>query len=87
VCVTDVNSVLDDQYDLYVNGGYVGSIAHPEGGATCYNAMLRGGPNRLELRLVATRGKSTYLLFSINDGEFSSSFSGSANHIWSVIAP
>ena len=87
ICVSDVNSVLDDQYDLYVNNGYVGSIAHPEGGATCYNSVLRSGSNTLELRLVATRGKSTYLLFSINDGEFSANFSGSANHIWNVTAP
>lgn len=86
-CVTDINDVLDDQYDLFVNGRFVGTVKHPEGGATCYNAMLRGGPNRLELRLVATRGKGTYLLFSINDGEFSANFGGSVNHIWNVIAP
>lgn len=87
VCIIDVNDVLDDHYELYVNGGHVGGVANPEGGATCYGIVLRGGPNDLVLRLVATRGKGTYLKISINDDEFAGSFGGSKNHVWRVVAP
>ena len=87
ICVIDVNSVLDDHYDLVVNGMHVGGVANPEGGAVCYGAMLRSGANALVLRLVATRGKSTYLKISINNDEYSTTFGGSSNHAWSVVAP
>ena len=87
ICVIDVNSVLDDHYDLVVNGMSIGSVANPEGGAVCYGAMLRGGANELVLRLVATRGKSTYLKISINNDEYAATFGGSSNHAWTVIAP
>jgi len=87
ICVIDVNSVLDDHYDLVVNGMFVGEVANPEGGSVCYGAMLRGGANQLLLKLVATRGKSTYLKISINNDEYSTNFGGSTNHAWSVIAP
>ena len=87
VCIIDVNDVLDDHYELFVNGGHVGGVANPEGGATCYGAFLRGGPNSLVLKLVATRGKGTYLKISINNDEFSANFGGSKNHVWNVVAP
>ncbi len=87
ICVNDVNSVLDDHYDLVVNGIYTGEVANPEGGSVCYRAMLRGGANELLLRLVATRGKSTFLEISINNDEYSTTFGGSSNHAWSVVAP
>ncbi len=87
VCVVDVNDVLDDHYELFVNGGHVGGVANPEGGATCYGIVLRGGPNDLVLKLVATRGKGTFLKISINNDEFSGSFGGSKNHVWRVMAP
>jgi len=87
ICVIDVNSVLDDHYHLLVNERYVGDVANPEGGTTCYNAMLRGGTNRLELRLYATRGQSTKLKISLNNDEYSAIFVGENNHIWNVTAP
>jgi hypothetical protein len=87
ICVIDVNDVLDDHYSLLVNGAFVGGIANPEGGATCYGAFLRGGPNSVVLKLVATRGKGTYLKISINNDEYSAAFGGSKNHVWSVVAP
>jgi len=87
VCIIDVNDVLDDHYELFVNGGHVGGVANPEGGATCYGIVLRGGPNDLVLKLVATRGKNTFLKISINNDEFSGSFGGSKNHVWRVMAP
>ncbi len=87
ICVIDVNSVLDDHYDLVINGRFVGEVANPEGGTICYGVMLRGGANELLLKLVATRGKSTYLKISINNDEYSTTFGGSTNHAWSVVAP
>jgi len=87
ICIVDVNDILDDHYDLFVNGAYIGSVANPEGGTTCHGASLRSGPNSLALNLVATRGKSTFLAISINNGEFEASFGGSNNHVWSLIAP
>lgn len=87
ICVVDVNSVLDDHYDLVVNGMHIGEVANPEGGSVCYGAVLRGGANELLLKLVATRGKSTNLQISINNDEDSTTFGGSANHAWSVVAP
>lgn len=87
VCIIDVNDVLDDHYELFVNGGHVGGVANPEGGATCYGIVLRSGPNDLVLKLVATRGKNTFLKISINNDEFSGSFGGSKNHVWRVMAP
>jgi hypothetical protein len=87
ICIIDVNDVLDDHYGLFVNGALVGGVENPEGGATCYGIVLRGGPNSVVLKLVATRGKGTYLKISINNDEYSAAFGGSKNHVWSVVAP
>jgi len=87
ICIIDVNSVLDDHFDLFVNGAYLGAVANPEGGEVCYGATLRSGANDLVLQLVATRGKSTFLKISINNDEYSATFGGSTNHAWSVVAP
>lgn len=87
ICIIDINDILDDHFDVLVNGSRIGSVANPEGGATCFPATLRSGPNALLLQLVATRGSGTYLKISINNDEYSANFGGSSNHAWSVVAP
>lgn len=87
ICIIDHNSIIDDYYDLYVNGGYIGPIRHGTGKRTCFNTMLRGGDNLIELKFVKAMGKNTALTISINNGEFKSLFRGSKGHRWSIRAP
>ncbi len=87
ICVIDRNSILDDHYDLYVNGAISGAVRNPEGGQTCFPAFLRGGDNLIELRMVREMGKSTALVISLNGGEYEGSFSGSHDHHWTISAP
>ena len=87
ICVVDVNSVLDDHYDLHVNGRYVGAVHNIEGGSTCYNVMLMPGNNKVQLRLVKKMGKDTRLKIDINGGEFLGEFTGTHTHNWTINAP
>ncbi len=87
ICVIDSNKILDDHYDLYINNSFIGPVKNPPGGTTCYNAVLRGGKNLIELKLTKKMGKKTKLTISINNGEFSSEFRGSHNHSWTIEAP
>ncbi len=87
ICVIDANSVLDDHYTLVVNGAPIGTVQNPEGGRSCFRAMLRGGENTIELRLIREMGKSTALVMSINGGEYEGSFGGSHDHVWRIAAP
>lgn len=87
ICVTDANSVLDDHYTLVVNGGPIGTVQNPEGGRSCFRALLRGGENTIELRLIREMGQSTALVMSIHGGEYEGSFSGSHDHVWRITAP
>jgi hypothetical protein len=87
ICVIDRNSVLDDHFDLFVNGAMTGAVRNPEGGQTCFPGFLRGGSNLIELKLVREMGKSTALVISLNGGEYEGSFSGSHDHRWTISAP
>ncbi len=87
ICVIDVNSILDDNFDLYLNEEYVGPVRNVVGGSTCYNTTFISGMNTIYLKLVKTNGKSTYLELNINDGEYVQFFGGSQDHTYSVTAP
>jgi hypothetical protein len=87
ISVIDINSIQDDYYDLYVNGEEIGPVNNPPGGTTTYNVTLNSGSNTIELRLTERMGRGTYLQIDINSGEFTEVFSGSNDHLWTIISP
>ena len=87
ICVVDLNSILDDHYEMYVNHEYLGVVSNPVGGTTCYPARLRSGSNIVKLKLIEKMGKSTKLHISIYPGNYNSEFSGSKDHNWMITAP
>jgi hypothetical protein len=87
ICIIDVNSILDDYYNMYLNGVFVGAIRNYVGGQTCYTRTFQRGSNTLLLDIVQLNGESTYLELNINNGEYVQYFDGSRDHIYTVNAP
>jgi hypothetical protein len=87
ICVTDYNSIQDDNYDLYVNGTFIGPANNVVGGTTCYPATLVSGNNTILLKLTKTNCCSTGLTITANPGGWSQSFGGTQDHTWTITAP
>jgi hypothetical protein len=88
ICVTDYNSVQDDNYDLYVNGTFIGPANNVVGGTTCYPATLVSGNNTILLKLTKINGNTgTGLTITADPGGWSEAFFGTQDHTWTITAP